>query len=106
MLLFVQLTLSKEKQESVEASVATKLRADYRPDEWVEMRRFVPSGRRSLTKLPDSIERLPSTTTVVCKTSTLSLSKSAVSKRTSSFDRLRMTVSRWKRACKPSHFSK
>ena len=42
MLLFAQLALSGEKQEWLEVSMATKLRADYRPDEWVEMRRFAP----------------------------------------------------------------
>jgi hypothetical protein len=44
------------------------------------------------------------TTTVADKTSTLSLSESAVFERTSSFDRLRTTVSRRNRVDKPSHF--
>jgi len=42
MFLFAQLALSGEKEEWLKASMATSLRADYRPDEWVEMRRFAP----------------------------------------------------------------
>lgn len=42
MLLCAPLALSEEKQEWLETSMATKLRADYRPDEWAEMRRFAP----------------------------------------------------------------
>jgi len=43
MILFAQLTLlSGEKQEWLEASMATKLEADYSPDNWVEMPRFAP----------------------------------------------------------------
>jgi hypothetical protein len=41
-LLFVQLAWSGEKQEWLKASMATKLRADYRPDDWVKTPRFAP----------------------------------------------------------------
>ena len=41
MLLFTQLVLSGEAQEWLEVSVRAKIRADYRPDDWVETR-FAP----------------------------------------------------------------
>ena len=42
MLLFTQLVLSGEREEWLDASMATELRADYRRDEWGEMHRFAP----------------------------------------------------------------
>ena len=56
----------------------------------------------------DSTKAAPSKTSTLGLTSASSVepSKSAVFERTSSFDKLRMTVSRRKRAYKSPHFSK
>lgn len=42
MLLCAQLVSSREKEEWLGGSMTTKLRADYRPDEWMDTRRLAP----------------------------------------------------------------